>query len=89
VNTTDDHIVQRLRAEFMEMPGLRLTVPQLQRLCGVEPMVCQRALDALVNAKCLCRKPDGSYARLTDGEDAHRRPAKADIPIDRTTAKAS
>jgi hypothetical protein len=67
VRTIDD-LLNRLRAEFVEMPGLRLTSGQAQRLCGVEPMVCQVVLDALVDGKFLCVKADGAYARLTDGK---------------------
>jgi hypothetical protein len=39
--------LQRLRGEFLEMPGLRLTVSQAQRLCGVDPAICKAILDAL------------------------------------------
>jgi hypothetical protein len=56
--------VNRLRAEFVEMPGLRLTSLQVQRLCGVERTLCQLALDSLVEAKFLYMKPDGSTGRL-------------------------
>jgi hypothetical protein len=59
----------RIRAEYLEMPGLRLTVAQAQRLCGVERALCQRVLDMLVDANFLCLKSDGAYARVTDGED--------------------
>ena len=59
--------MERLRAEFREMPGLRLTGDQVQRLCGVERVLCQRALDTLVATRFLCRKPDGAYQRVTDG----------------------
>jgi len=58
--------LERLRGEFLEMPGLRLTVQQAQRLCGVEPTICKPVLDALVEVKFLCVKPDGSYARASD-----------------------
>jgi hypothetical protein len=54
---TVDAAIDRLRAEFMEMPGLRLTSERVQRLCGVERMVCQTVLDELVKTKFLCRKP--------------------------------
>lgn len=42
-------ILNRLRAEYLEMPGLQLTAEQVQRLCGIEPKVCQSALDELVS----------------------------------------
>lgn len=57
---------QRLRAEFLEMPGLRLTPPQVQRLCGVDMTVCKPVLDALVASHFLQRHADGSYARLAE-----------------------
>jgi len=41
--------IERLRAEFLEMPGLRLNVKQVQRLCGVDAELCQDVLDALVD----------------------------------------
>jgi hypothetical protein len=59
---TVDAVVDRLRAEFMEMPGLRLTSERVQRLCGVERMVCQTVLDELVKTKFLCRNRHGSLA---------------------------
>jgi DNA-binding IclR family transcriptional regulator len=71
--------LERLRAEFLEMPGLRLTLEQVQRLCGVEPTMCQAILDAMVDAKFLRRKPDGTYARLSDGELSHQRPTTAKL----------
>jgi hypothetical protein len=63
---TVQDVIERLRAEFVEMPDLRLSSGQVERLCGVEHTMCQSILDALVDAKFLCRKPDGIYARLTD-----------------------
>lgn len=68
--------LKRIRAEYLEMPGLRLTLEQTQRLCGVERALCQIVLDALVNEQFLCVKADGAYARVTDGPD-HLRPQPA------------
>jgi hypothetical protein len=82
-------MLERIRAEFLEMPGLRLTVDQAQRLCGVEPTLCKAVLDALVDAKFLCVKSNGTYARLTDGEVPRLRPAKADIGVEKRVAAAS
>jgi hypothetical protein len=63
-----DMLFKRIRAEYLEMPGLRLTLDQAHRLCGVERALCQAILEGLVEAKFLCKKPDGAYARLCDGE---------------------
>ena len=86
---TMDDVLTRLRAEFMEMPGLRLTSEQVQRLCGVERTVCQLVLDALVDARFLCVRTDGAYARLTDGERARPRTAKADLRASGRVVQAS
>jgi hypothetical protein len=44
----DNTIRSRVRAEYVEMPGMRLTLEQVQRLCGIERALCQTVLDALV-----------------------------------------
>ena len=67
-------LLQRIRAEFLEMPGMRLKPGQVQRLCGIESTACQMVLDVLVDEQFLCVKSDGHYARLTTGRHAH--PAK-------------
>jgi hypothetical protein len=77
ISRTD--VLERVRAEYLEMPGMWLTVQQVQRLCGVERTTCQWALDSLVAAKFLCVKSDGSYARSTDGEFPWPHSVKADI----------
>jgi hypothetical protein len=82
-------IIDRIRAEFLEMPGLRLTGPQVQRLCGIEQQVCRQVLDTLVEAKFLWRKPDGVYGRLTDGELPRPNPARASLSSGSRAAKAS
>jgi hypothetical protein len=64
-----DSVAQRIRAEFLEMPGMYLTGPQVQRLCGFEQSQCQAAPDALVEMKFLYVRPNGTYARLGDGAD--------------------
>jgi hypothetical protein len=66
------HELNRLRAEYLEMPGLRLKREQVQRLCGLERTVCQRALDTLVETRFLYLQADGTYARLTDEVDGPR-----------------
>ena len=49
------------------MPGLRLRSEQAKRLWGLEEGVCSELLQQLIDEKFLCRKADGSYARLFDG----------------------
>ena len=86
---TIEEILNRLRAEYLAKPGLQLTAEQVQRLCGIEPKVCQSALDALVDAKFLSVTSGGHYARLTEGEIRRPYPAKANLRAGQHSAKAS
>jgi hypothetical protein len=53
-STTHDHELHlRLQAEFVEMPGLRLTLPQASRLFHLERTVCERVLGTLVDKRLL------------------------------------
>ena len=61
-----EQIVGRICAEYREMPDLRLRPEQVQRLCGIEGPICKEALDALVDAKFLRVRSDGSYVRSAD-----------------------
>jgi Fic family protein len=58
-----DQIVDRARAEYLEMPGLCLTVPQAARLLGVTTVESQRVLSALLDGGLLRRDPNGAYRR--------------------------
>ena len=59
----------RIRAEYQEMPGMRLTAPQVERLCGVSHPAGAAALSALVREGFLFVGPDGTYARPSDVRD--------------------
>src|SRR5262245_50277234 len=49
-------LVERVRSEFIEMPGLQLTLPQAARLWGLDQNASRRIIDALV---------EGSFLRWT------------------------
>ena len=51
-------VTRRVLAEFDEMPGLTLTPRQAARLFGLDPDLCRRVLDALI---------DMAYLRETGG----------------------
>jgi len=55
--------LRRARAEFLEMPGLRLTVPQAQRLWAVDRALCDAVLAALVDARFLVQSSNASFIR--------------------------
>lgn len=46
----EQDLCTRVQAEFLEMPGLRLTLPQASRLFSIDPTRCERVLGALVHA---------------------------------------
>ena len=58
-----DEVLQRIQGEFVEMPGLRLTAAQAQRLWGLERDVCDALLGALVDAQFLAQTRDGAFVR--------------------------
>ena len=59
--------VRRIYSEYLEMPGLRLTSAQAQRLLGLEADVCADALQFLIDTGFLRRTDGGQYVRLADG----------------------
>ena len=60
-------LVHRIRAEFQEMPGLRLTATQAARLFGVSEDACARILSALSAEGFLRCTTDGHYALSAAG----------------------
>jgi len=65
VETPGHELLQRIRGEYLEMPGLRLTPEQAGRLWSLDLDTCRRLLEALVEAKFLARSGDGTYFRLS------------------------
>ncbi len=55
------HLIDRVRGEYLEMPGLKLTPVQARRLWSLDAKVCERLLTALVQSKFLARTRDGSF----------------------------
>lgn len=56
-----EDVLQRIQGEYIEMPGLRLTSAQAQRLWGLDRDVCDTLLSALVDAKFLNQTRDGAF----------------------------
>jgi hypothetical protein len=57
------HAVQRVKAEFMEMPGLTLTLAQAARLWAFDPAFCAAVLAALEETRFLVRTRRSAFAR--------------------------
>jgi hypothetical protein len=56
-------IARRVRADFREMPGLRLTPAQARRLWGLELEMCDAVIEALVASHFLRWTRAGSVTR--------------------------
>jgi|SwirhisoilCB1_FD_contig_31_3324278_length_618_multi_2_in_0_out_0_1 hypothetical protein len=56
-------LLQRIRAEFVEMPGLTLTLPQAARLWCLTAPQAKATLTELVNDGFLMWDPHGIYRR--------------------------
>ncbi|HEY7501776.1 MAG TPA: hypothetical protein VH740_24870 [Vicinamibacterales bacterium] len=56
-------VVERVRGEFLEMPGLRLTLPQAARLWGLDMPSCEAVLETLVRSAFLRRTASGAVTR--------------------------
>jgi hypothetical protein len=59
---TSAELLRRVRAEYLEMPGLRLTAPQAQRLFGLDAETWEGILAALLDARFLSRTHTGMFA---------------------------
>ena len=57
-------LVNRIKSEFIEMPGLRLRVEQAERLWNMDRTSCELLLKALVDAKFLDYGDDRAYGRI-------------------------
>lgn len=55
--------MQRIRAEYVDMPGLNLTVAQAARLWGVSIGHAERLLSEMVDERFLERDARGLYRR--------------------------
>jgi hypothetical protein len=58
-----EELLRRVRSEFVEMPGLRLTEPQARRLWGLDQASCSMLIERLVEVRFLTRTRDGAFLR--------------------------
>jgi hypothetical protein len=56
-------VAERVRAEFEEMPGMTLTMPQASRLFGLEHEFCRTIVDRLVTTAYLRWTQTGAVTR--------------------------
>ena len=60
-----ESLVARIRDEYREMPGLRLTFAQACRLWQVDAPNCETLLEQLVREAFLYKTDNGSYIALS------------------------
>jgi hypothetical protein len=83
-----EQLLQRICAEYVEMPGLRLSLKQAQRLWGLDEEACAQILEFLVKAKFLKLAAPDTYGRLTDGPVVFPRLRAAKAQLSRGGAHA-
>jgi len=54
-------LLRRVRADYREMPGLMLTREQMQRLWGIDALLCDVVVKTLVDAHVVRRIHPDSY----------------------------
>jgi len=59
-------LLLRIRGEYLEMPGLRLTLPQAMRLFNLDALTCDVALRTLVEDGFLWQTPQDAFVRRDD-----------------------
>jgi len=73
---THDLLLARIRGEFLEMPGLRLTFQQACRLWDLNAGDCRAVLERLAAEGFIHVAGDGAYTTLAG---TRRRQAKATL----------
>ena len=63
----EDALLYRIRGEYREMPGLRLTTDQAMRLFMLDREPCAKVLESLVTAGFLKRDLNGRFMRCHSG----------------------
>jgi hypothetical protein len=58
-----ENVLRRVRAEFVEMPGLKLTPAQATRLWGLDWDACQAVIQALIDSAFLRWTAAGAVTR--------------------------
>ena len=59
-------LLNRVRGEFLEMPGLRLTTAQAARLWALDRGTSERILERLTTTGFLFRSREGAYLLASD-----------------------
>jgi hypothetical protein len=66
-NSTITDWLQLIRGEYLEIPNLCLTKPEVERLWGLDPDTAEAILAALLDIKFLRRTRHDAYVRADVG----------------------
>ena len=66
---THEMLLGRVRSEYREMPGLRLTLPQACRFWRLEERLCGAILQELVAEGFLAQRTDGAFVERSPMEE--------------------
>ena len=64
------HVLHLIRSEYLEIPGLHLTRPQVERLWGLDAVTSDALLAALVDVQFLRQTRAGAYVRAQHSDEA-------------------
>jgi hypothetical protein len=67
-------LLARARSEYLEMPGLSMTLAQASRLWATTPEVADALLAALAGSRFLLRRQDGTFVRAWEGARGDSQP---------------
>jgi len=62
---SSEYLARRVRNEYLEMPGLSLTLGQAQRMWQLRRTECETLLGQLVDSGFLARTPSGAFVRAS------------------------
>ena len=63
----ESELVRRIRGEFLEMPGMRVTPEQARRLWSLDRATCVATLESLFTSGFLARDANGRYHKAQGG----------------------
>ena len=72
-------LLDRIRGEYLALPGLQLTPSQARRMWALDDRQCVEVLSVLVKSGFLRTTADGRYARAFEGLTLRPRAAKAEF----------
>ncbi|HEU4927404.1 MAG TPA: hypothetical protein VFT24_10170 [Vicinamibacterales bacterium] len=57
-------LVTKIQGDYLDTPGLTLTLPEALKRFGANAITCKAVLDTLVDARVLTRTSDGGFVRF-------------------------